>query len=147
MDFKNIHIGKLIEKKCGEKDFTSQKICEELKLDEEALKNVFSSQSVDSDTLLKFSKLLDYDFFRVYSHHILLYTAAHHKRSTRTEIPKNPEYKKNIYTKEIISFILESIESGDKTKQQVIDDYRIPKTTLYKWLSKYYLDKEDNDLQ
>ncbi len=29
------------------------------------------------------------------------------------------------------------IEIGDKSTQQIIDEYKIPKTTLYRWLSKY----------
>lgn len=48
-----------------------------------------------------------------------------------------PQFRKNIYTKEIIYFILEIIQTGEKTKKQVIEDYNIPKTTLYKWIEKY----------
>ena len=48
-----------------------------------------------------------------------------------------PQFKKNIYTKEMIEFIIEVVESGRKTKSEVISEYRIPKTTLYKWLTKY----------
>lgn len=48
-----------------------------------------------------------------------------------------PQFRKNIYTKEIIDFILEQIMSEKMTKVEVIAKYRIPKTTLYKWISKY----------
>ena len=46
-------------------------------------------------------------------------------------------FRKNIYTREIIDFILEQINTNVKTPKQVVDDYNIPKTTLYKWMSKY----------
>ncbi|MDR6514502.1 hypothetical protein J2780_001070 [Chryseobacterium camelliae] len=36
----------------------------------------------------------------------------------------------------MISFILEQIQTGKKTPNQVIQEYKIPKTTLYKWISK-----------
>ena len=48
-----------------------------------------------------------------------------------------PQFRKNIYTKEVIDFILEQISTEEMTKNQVIERYRIPKTTLYKWISKY----------
>lgn len=47
-----------------------------------------------------------------------------------------PHFRKNIYTKEVINFMLEMIETGKKTKSQVISEYNIPKTTLYKWIEK-----------
>lgn len=48
-----------------------------------------------------------------------------------------PTFRKNIYTKEVIDFILELIETGEKTKAQVIQEYNIPKSTLHKWIYKY----------
>ena len=98
---------------------------------------MYTLQSLDSEILLKWSKLLEYDFFRIYTQHLILYSPA---RANQSEIKQKlslPAFKKNIYTKEIIDFMLELIESGEKTKDQVIEEYRIPKTTLYKWLDKY----------
>ena len=43
----------------------------------------------------------------------------------------------NIYTKEIINFVLEQINTKEMTKTEVMERYGIPKTTLYKWISKY----------
>jgi hypothetical protein len=37
----------------------------------------------------------------------------------------------------MIDFILDEINTGEKTPQQVMEDYKIPKTTLYKWIIKY----------
>jgi DNA invertase Pin-like site-specific DNA recombinase len=48
-----------------------------------------------------------------------------------------PEFRKNIYTKEIIEFILELIKTGKKSKYQIVNEYKIPKTTLYRWIEKY----------
>ena len=62
------------------------------------------------------------------------------KRKTEEQNNKKitlPQFRKNIYTKEIIEFILGKIESGEMTKNQVMERYSIPKTTLYKWISKY----------
>jgi hypothetical protein len=49
---------------------------------------------------------------------------------------KLPQFRKNIYTRELIDFILEKMEKGEMTKAEIIR-YKIPKTTLYKWISKY----------
>lgn len=101
---------------------------------------MYSSQSLDAEILLKWCKLLEYDFFRIYSQHLILYAppAANEKIEQQKDKKTNlPQFRKNIYTKEVIDFILELIANGEKTKKQVIEEYRIPKTTLYKWISKY----------
>ncbi|MBB6372286.1 hypothetical protein [Chryseobacterium shigense] len=98
---------------------------------------IYQSKSLDAEILLRWSKLLKYDFFRLYSQHLILYAPAsemYHKQNEKSELPK---FRKNIYTKEVIEFILELIENNEKTKQQIITEYRIPKTTLYKWIAKY----------
>jgi len=48
-----------------------------------------------------------------------------------------PTFRKNIYTREIIDFILEEIHSGELSVNDVTERYNIPKTTLYKWIKKY----------
>jgi DNA invertase Pin-like site-specific DNA recombinase len=48
-----------------------------------------------------------------------------------------PQFKKNIYTREMIDFIIELVETKRKAKNEIIKEYRIPKTTLYQWLAKY----------
>ncbi|WP_308004995.1 helix-turn-helix domain-containing protein [uncultured Chryseobacterium sp.] len=101
---------------------------------------MFASKSIDSDMLLRWSKHLEYDFFRLYSHHLILYAPVatlSHTSNTQNKNSALPVFRKNLYTQEIIDFILEMINSGEMTRQQVIDEYRIPKTTLYKWISKY----------
>ncbi|MGG7468326.1 transposase [Chryseobacterium arthrosphaerae] len=138
MNFKNIHIGQLIKKGVLESEIEISRICKFLNCSEEQINEMYTLQSLDSEILLKWSKLLEYDFFRIYTQHLILYSPA--RANNQSEIKQKlslPAFKKNIYTKEIIDFMLELIESGEKTKDQVIEEYRIPKTTLYKWLDKY----------
>ncbi|MCI3938809.1 transposase [Chryseobacterium aahli] len=135
-DFKNIHIGKLIEKKVKDTELELLRISSFLNCSEEDIEKMYASESLDSYILLRWSKLLKYDFFRIYSQHIMLYTSNHKNNESKKE-SSLPQFRKNIYTKEIIDFILDALKSGEKTKKQIIEDYRIPKTTLYKWINKY----------
>lgn len=139
MNFKNIHIGVMIEKRVKENQIDIVRICNFLKCSEEEVLQNYSSESIDSELLLKWSKLLQYDFFRIYSQHILLFSASpfSSKETAKTNKSALPQFRKNIYTKEIIDFILDSLRTGEKTKKQILDDYGIPKTTLYKWINKY----------
>lgn len=140
MLFKNIHIGELIHKRVKETNFSTDRLSNFFKCDEEDLERMYKSRSLDSEVLLKWSKLLKYDFFRVYSQHLLLYapsTSAEYYQNIAHKKTALPVFRKNIYTIEIIEFILDLIKTNQKTKQQIIEEYRVPKTTLYKWLSKY----------
>ncbi|WP_317047722.1 MULTISPECIES: hypothetical protein [unclassified Chryseobacterium] len=98
---------------------------------------MYNSESLDSKTLLKWSKLLKYDFFRLYSQHLILYSPPTARDPEYKDKNILPQFRKNIYTKEIIDFILEILETGYKTKDQIMAEYGIPKTTLHKWISKY----------
>jgi hypothetical protein len=135
MDFKNINIGRLIQKRVDDLGISSTRVCAFMKCNEKDIDTIYGSNTIDAESLLRWSKLLEYDFFRIYSQHLILYAPS----SLKTEVTKNsslPQFRKNIYTKELIDFILELINTGQKTKNQVIHEYRIPKTTLYKWISK-----------
>jgi hypothetical protein len=121
VNFKNIHIGILINQAVTESGIEMSRICNFFKCKEKEVTEMYQAKSLDTEILLKWSKLLEYDFFRIYTH----------KKSSL------PQFRKNIYTKEIIDFILEQISNGKMTKNEVIERYRIPKTTLYKWISKY----------
>ncbi|AZB07656.1 transposase [Chryseobacterium sp. G0162] len=140
MIFKDIHIGSCIEQKIKEDDVEMDRLTKFFNRSEEKIQEMLVQDELPTGTLLMWSKILEYDFFRIYSQHLILY--APQKRQ-EDEIRKNnkssalPKFRKNIYTKEIIDFIIDLINSGQKTKQQLIDEYRIPKTTLYKWLDKY----------
>ncbi|WP_434979614.1 transposase [Daejeonia sp. YH14] len=150
MNLKNIHIGQMIEKRVAEYGIgtagspTQQisRICNSMKCTEKDLKAIFASKDLPTGQLLKWSKLLEYDFFRIYSQHLILYapvSAKTHNVGNETRNKKSvlPKFRKNLYTKEIIDFILEEIDTGSKSKKQIIEEYGIPKTTLYKWIAKY----------
>ena len=101
-------------------------------------KEMYKHKSLDTEILLKWSKLLEYDFFRIYTQHLILYAPpVKQEENENNKKSSLPQFRKNIYTKEIIDFILEQISNGKMTKNEVIERYRIPKTTLYKWISKY----------
>lgn len=136
MNFKNIHIGELIEGIVKESQMDIKRICKFLDTDEDEVKNMYLRDSLETNILLKWSKLLSYDFFRFYSQHLILYSPQVKTREMKSGT-KAHLFRKNIYTREIIDFILEQINTNVKTPKQVVDDYNIPKTTLYKWMSKY----------
>ena len=138
MNFKNIHIGTLINQAVTESGIEMSRICNFMKCEEEEVKQIYLQENLSTDILLKWSKLLEYDFFRIYSQHLILYApVSADNENTKTQKTNLPQFRKNIYTKEIIDFILEQVSSGEMTKTQVMEKYKIPKTTLYKWISKY----------
>ena len=103
--------------------------------------NVWRRESLDTELLLKWSKLLEYDFFRIYTQHLILYAPSSRAESLVIEKKSKksvlPQFRKNIYTKEIIDFMMQLLKTGEKSKLQIVEEYRIPKTTLYKWIDKY----------
>ncbi|MET3539165.1 hypothetical protein ABID34_004266 [Chryseobacterium limigenitum] len=137
---KNINIGQLIKIKWEEMEIPIERTCNFLSCTEKEIDLMFESENLSTEKLLRWSKLLQYDFFRLYSQHLILY--APQGKADRVDNPSLkktvlPQFRKHIYTKEIIYFIIELINTGAKTKLEVIHDYKIPKTTLYKWLDKY----------
>ena len=139
MNFKEIHIGTLINQAVTESGIEISRICNFLKCSKEEIEKMYTQKNLSTDILLKWSKLLDYDFFRVYTQHLILY-APLSAVDEKTKVKKKsslPQFRKNIYTKEIINFVLEQINTKEMTKTEVMERYGIPKTTLYKWISKY----------
>ena len=138
-NFKSIHIGKMIENTVAESRIEISRICNYFKCSDDEIVKIYQSKSLDTEILLKWSKLLQYDFFRMYTQHLILYAppSANEKRSKENKKQTIPEFRKNIYTKEVIDFIIEQIDTEKMTKKQIIERYNIPKTTLYKWISKY----------
>ena len=139
MNFKNIHIGQIIEKRVTEGGIEISRICNFMKCTEEEIQEMYTQGNLSTNILLKWSKLLEYDFFRIYTQHLILY-APLSAVDEKTKVKKKsslPQFRKNIYTKEIINFVLEQINTKEMTKTEVMERYGIPKTTLYKWISKY----------
>ncbi|MCY1663386.1 transposase [Chryseobacterium sp. SL1] len=134
---KKIHIGKLIHQKVNKKGIDMYRIEKFLKCSEEEIFSMYQKPSIDTEILLRWSKLLKYDFFRIYVQHIILFSPSEKSKTEAQETQKLPSYRKNVYTKEIINFVLELLNSGLKTKTEITEEYKIPKTTLYKWIEKY----------
>lgn len=62
MNFKEIHIGKMLKTAVTESGIEISRICNFMKCTEEEVKQMYQSKSLDTDILLKWSKLLEYDF-------------------------------------------------------------------------------------
>ncbi|WP_353165450.1 transposase [Empedobacter brevis] len=140
-NFKEIHIGKLLNQLVTEQEISIARVCNFMKCTEKEVEEMYNMKSLDTEVLLKWSKLLEYDFFRLYSQHLILYAPIGKKIYTEDVENNNksalPRFRKNVYTKEVIDYILNKIETGEMKSTEVIERYQIPKTTLYKWISKY----------
>lgn len=140
IDIKDIHIGFIIYQRVIENDIETSRICNFLKCSEEDIRQMYESKSLEIQIVLRWSKLLEYDFFRIYSQHLILYAPQgniNNNNKSNNKKSQLPKFKKNVYTKELIDFILGRISRGEMTRLQVINEYKIPKTTLYKWIEKY----------
>lgn len=139
VNFKDIHLGSLIQLRVKEKKIDTFRICNFLKCSEEEVKHMYTNKSIDSETLLKWSKLLEYDFFRIYSQHLILFAPCitDNRKSQQLGNSLLPKFRKSLYTKEIISFMLHQYTSGEMSKQEIYKKYNIPKSTFHKWLNKY----------
>lgn len=130
----------MIKERIAESGIEISRICNFFNCTEDEVIEMYQQENLPTDILLKWSKLLEYDFFRIYSQHLILYAppSANEKRSKKEDKKQTvPQFRKNIYTKEVIDFIIEQIDTEKMTKKQIIERYNIPKTTLYKWISKY----------
>lgn len=142
INYKNIHIGSLIEKRVSECNIKISRICNFFDCIEKDVEEMYKQEDMGTKILLKWCKLLKYDFFRIYTQHLVLFSPpVSHENKDPDRKSELPQFRKNIYTKVMIDFILELISTEQKTTRQVIDEYKIPKTTLYKWISKYKIDK------
>lgn len=138
MNYNSIHIGALIKQTVIERGIEISRICNFMKLTKEDVEDMYYKESIDSELLLKWSKLLEYDFFRVFSQHLILYAPVRTNNfSLKIQKSTLPRFHKNVYTKEVIDYILNKIDTGEMKKSEIIERYNIPKTTLYKWISKY----------
>ncbi|REC63778.1 transposase [Chryseobacterium pennae] len=135
-NFRDINIGELIHMRVKESKIDLLRICNFMKCTESEINKMYEQESIPTNLLLRWSKLLEYDFFRIYSQHLILY-APPSASIRESDSSKLPRFRKNIYTREMIDFILEQIEKQKKTKRQVTDEYGIPYTTLCKWIAKH----------
>lgn len=138
-NFKNIYIGKLIEQRMKECDISLERAAKFLKLEEDEVEQMYEAKSLNCDILLRWSKLLEYDFFRIYCQHLILYAPQYVSKTKRkkSKETKLPVFKKNIYTQEVILYLVELVEDGKKTCRQIQKEYNIPGTTILRWANKY----------
>jgi len=138
-NFKDINIGEIIQRIILEYTIDHTRICEYFKYTSDEVNNIYNSTSLDADTMLKWSKFLEYDLFRIYTQHLILYSPSSSKQKGHESKSSVPKFRKNIYTAEIIEFIVELITTNEKTITEVVNEYGIPKTTVYKWIKKHKL--------
>jgi plasmid maintenance system antidote protein VapI len=62
-----IHIGELIRRKMKEEKYTAVWLAGQLGCDSSNVYKIFRNYRIDTDSLLKISRLLHYDFFSHYS--------------------------------------------------------------------------------
>lgn len=142
MNYKEINIGQLLSSRMRECKIDEERILNILNIDSATLNSIFQANDINTVMLLKLSKILDYDFFRLYSQHLLLYAPCSHnsydKQNSKSSLPI---FKKQLYTKEIIDFILKKYFSKEMNKSQIMKVYNIPKSTLHRWIIKYTNDE------
>ena len=130
----------LIEQRMKECEITIERTAAFLKISEGEVEQMYKKKSLESDTLLRWSKLLKYDFFRIYSQHLILYAPQDKgkvKRKKKKADSSLPVFKKNIYTQEVINYLVGLVESKKMTLRQLQDKYNIPSTTILRWYDKY----------
>jgi len=136
MNIKNIHIGSLIRSKVEEHQISIERICRFFGSTEGDIEKMYHAKSMDTDILMKWCKLLRFDFFRFYTGHLILYSPQSRMDNALRHNENSLVFRKSIYTQEVKDFILEKIKNGTMTANDVVERYKIPKTTLYKWMKK-----------
>ncbi len=134
-EMKEIPIGAFLLQKVTERGFSEERLCKFFGCSASEISEMYEQKSIETELLLKWSKLLEYDFFRHYSRHLIFSDEASRvaKNKTYTTLP---HFRKNIYSPELIEYVLEKINKGEKTMNQIVEEYGVPKTTIYRWKTK-----------
>ena len=66
-----MHIGKLIKEKVKEKNKTSVWLAQQMSYSRTNIYKLYDKKSIDTDVLFRISAILDFDFFSLYSEHML----------------------------------------------------------------------------
>ncbi len=135
--YKDIHIGSEIQAVVTAQEIDMTRIEKFFKTDEGHILQMYQSKSLDADILLKWCKLLEYNFFLYYHSHLQLYSPSSSTAKVKsTTGAKEPVFRKNIYTQQVQHFLLDLVVSGKMTAIEVIQKYNIPKVTFYTWMRK-----------
>ncbi|MGB0871409.1 MAG: helix-turn-helix domain-containing protein [Flavobacteriales bacterium] len=102
---------------------------------------MYTKKSLDSDLLLRWCKLLDYNFFMFYHSHLQMYKPSASVAKLKNIQISNDErqdyvFRKNLYMPEIIDWLLSKLDENELTVKEIIEIYNIPKTTIYRWKKK-----------
>src|SRR5690554_944289 len=111
--FKDIHIGSLIYQLVQEQEIEEERNANFLKVTDNEIEQMYGLKNMDTEMLLRWSKLLNYDFFRIYSQHLVWYAPSSGNRRQplkKGKESKLPQFRKNVYTTELIEFIVRSEE-------------------------------------
>ncbi len=65
-----MHIGKLIKQKVEERHKTVVWLARELSCHRSNVYKIYEKSSIDTDVLLRLSRILDYDFFSLYTEEV-----------------------------------------------------------------------------
>lgn len=141
---RDIHIGNIISQIIIEKKIDINELKARLGMSTRTFNKTLSSRSLDASVMLKWSKVLRYDFFRLYSSHLMLHHGISNTLSKKTDDVniQGIHIRKNVYTKEMIQFLINKVRNQEMTAMEIISQYAIPKTTFYKWLQKYPINDE-----
>ncbi|RLJ31954.1 hypothetical protein CLU97_1395 [Chryseobacterium sp. 7] len=112
MNLKNLNIGSLIKDSVVKSEIDMNRICNFLNCTEKEVLEMYVSMSLNTEVLLGWLKLLEYELFRLYPQHLILYVPQSsmeyvHKKKEDSSLPA---FRKNLYTKEIVEFVLEKIK-------------------------------------
>lgn len=139
---KDIHIGQAIQQIVLHKGITQDKIEAGFpnanKVD---IQKMYDSPSLESDVLLKWCKLCSYNFFMIYNTHLQIYAPAAAVAKLQIQEDQNTtitqlHFNKCVYSNEVKEFILELVAKKQLSIAEIIEQYHIPKTTIYKWIKK-----------
>ncbi len=134
---KKINIGKMIEEACDAMQIKEERIEIFFSMPYAEVKKMYQQEHLCTNMLLKWSKLIKYDFFRVYSGHLINYHGISAKlKNEKSFIDSGIQIKKNLYTPEIKEFIIQKVQSEQMTVNQAIERYGVGRTTLFRWLAK-----------
>jgi predicted transcriptional regulator len=136
---RDIHIGDIISKILEIKRINKKDFGQSIDASIFEIKNILKGKSMDTNLLLKCSKVLRYDFFRLYSSHLMLHHGISNSMSNKKEQNNidGINIRKNVYTKELILYLISKVRNKEMTTKEVINKFGIPRTTFYKWLQKY----------
>jgi len=142
-NFKHIHIGEKIKEILEIKQISIVRASSFLKCSSQEIKSMFTQESLDSLMLLKWCKLLDYNLFMFYHSHLQIYKPSASSAKLKPTVDKKTNqisssytFRKNIYSPDIIQWLLSKLATKELSVSDIINTYHIPKTTVYRWLKK-----------